>query len=48
MRNVIITPHVASRADLTETRRDALFVENMRRFGAGEPLLNVVDKTAEY
>jgi phosphoglycerate dehydrogenase-like enzyme len=48
MRNVVITPHVASRAELTETRRQALFIENMRRFGAGEPLLNVVDKTAEY
>ena len=29
-------------------RRLALTLENMRRFGAGEPLLNVVDKAAGY
>ncbi|MEO1130376.1 MAG: D-2-hydroxyacid dehydrogenase [Planctomycetota bacterium] len=48
MPNVIITPHVASRAALTGTRRRALLFENVRRFGAGEPLLNVVDKAAGY
>lgn len=46
--NVVITPHVASRAGLTGARRDVLFRENVRRFGAGEPLLNVVDKRAGY
>lgn len=46
--NVVITPHVASRAELTRERGDALFAENLRRFGAGEPLLNVVDKRAGY
>jgi phosphoglycerate dehydrogenase-like enzyme len=46
--NLLITPHVSG------FRRDhwdaavALFVENRRRFAAGEPLLNVVDKTAGY
>ena len=48
MKNVIITPHVSSDAEVTEMRRLALMVENMRRFGAGEPLLNVVDKQAGY
>lgn len=48
MDNVIITPHVSSRSELTEDRRWALYIENMRRFGAGEPLLNVVDKAAGY
>ncbi len=48
MANVVITPHVAARAGLTEERRRALFRENLRRFGAGEPLLNVVDKRAGY
>lgn len=48
MDNVVITPHVAGRSALTEERRHALFVENVRRFGAGEPLLNVVDKHAGY
>jgi phosphoglycerate dehydrogenase-like enzyme len=46
--NVVITPHVASRAALTGERREALLEENLRRFGAGESLLNVVDKAAGY
>lgn len=46
--NVVVTPHVAARAEVTGERRWALFVENVRRFGAGEPLLNVVDKEAGY
>ncbi|MDY7107936.1 MAG: D-2-hydroxyacid dehydrogenase [Planctomycetota bacterium] len=48
MDNVLITPHVSSRSELTEDRRWALYIENMRRFGAGEPLLNVVDRMAGY
>ncbi len=48
MRNVVITPHVASRAEVTEERRWELLRENLRRFAAGEPLLNVVDKQAGY
>lgn len=46
--NVVITPHVAAVAELTEERASALFRENLRRFDAGEPLLNVVDKQAGY
>jgi phosphoglycerate dehydrogenase-like enzyme len=46
--NVVITPHVSSDAELTEDRRWALFRENLRRFDAGEPLLNVVDPSAGY
>jgi phosphoglycerate dehydrogenase-like enzyme len=45
---VIITPHVSSRAELTGERRWDVFQENMRRFGAGEPLLNLVDKQLGY
>ena len=45
---VTITPHVASRAELTGERRDALVRENMERFIAGEPLLNVVDRELGY
>ncbi len=48
MKNVVITPHTAAEADLTEERHWALFKENVRRFGAGEPLLNCVDKKAGY
>lgn len=45
--NVIITPHVAG----SGTERDhypVLFEENVRRFVAGEPLLNVVDPAKGY
>jgi phosphoglycerate dehydrogenase-like enzyme len=47
-KNVIITPHVAADGELTEERSAAVFAENLRRFGAGEPLLNCVDKKAGY
>ncbi len=46
--DVVITPHCAARAELTGDRRAALVEENLRRFGAGEPLLNVVDRAAGY
>ena len=46
--NVVVTPHVSGRSWTTAQRRQALFRENMRRFAAGEPLLNVVDKRAGY
>jgi phosphoglycerate dehydrogenase-like enzyme len=46
--NVLITPHVSSEAEATDQRGSALLRENLRRFGAGEPLLNVVDKQAGY
>ncbi|MCY3621704.1 MAG: D-2-hydroxyacid dehydrogenase [Gammaproteobacteria bacterium] len=49
MENVLITPHVAvaEAADIPE-RRYALLAENARRFLAGEPLRNVVDKALWY
>ncbi|TAH39414.1 MAG: D-2-hydroxyacid dehydrogenase [Planctomycetota bacterium] len=46
--NVVITPHVAAAGELTDERAWTLFRENLRRFDAGEPLLNVVDKRAGY
>ncbi len=48
MPNVVITPHMSGRSALTGERLRALYLENLHRFGAGEPLLNVVDKTAGY
>ena len=49
MDNVLITPHVAvaDAADIPE-RRYALLADNARRFLAGEPLRNVVDKGRWY
>lgn len=46
--NVVITPHIASRSEVTNERRAALLHENLRRFASGEPLLNVVDKKLGY
>jgi phosphoglycerate dehydrogenase-like enzyme len=48
MPNVVITPHMSGRSELTAQRWRAVYLENLRRFGAGEPLLNVVDKSAGY
>ncbi|MBI2827257.1 MAG: D-2-hydroxyacid dehydrogenase [Planctomycetia bacterium] len=42
--NVIITPHVAGQAPQIAGRHLGVLVENIRRFRAGEPLVNVVDK----
>jgi len=45
---VLITPHVAAHAGVTEQRLLALRTENLRRFAAGDALLNVVDIEAGY
>jgi phosphoglycerate dehydrogenase-like enzyme len=47
-RNVLITPHSAGQSPGGERRRHELFRENLRRFAAGEMLLNVVDKRVGY
>lgn len=41
---VLLTPHRASVGPYTQERRADLVVDNCRRFAAGEPLRNVVDK----
>jgi len=48
MPNVIITPHNSWSSPHIEEREIDLFLENLRRYVAGEPLLNVVDKQAGY
>jgi phosphoglycerate dehydrogenase-like enzyme len=46
--NVLITPHTSGfREDYWEAAID-LFAENLRRFAAGAPLLNLVDKRTGY
>ena len=48
MENVLITPHMAGfRPDHWDAVTD-LFAQNLRRFDAGQELLNIVDKTAGY
>jgi phosphoglycerate dehydrogenase-like enzyme len=48
MPEVIVLPHTTWRSPQVQERQLALFVENLRRFVAGEPLLNVVDVDAGY
>jgi phosphoglycerate dehydrogenase-like enzyme len=46
--NLLITPHVAgNRPDYWDAALE-IFLENLRRYRANEPLLNVVDKQAGY
>jgi phosphoglycerate dehydrogenase-like enzyme len=47
MDNVLITPHVAGRGG-ARVRHGILLKENLRRFAAGEALLNVVDPELGY
>lgn len=46
--NTIITPHNGATTAMTKARGFAIFVENLRRYAAGEALVNVVDKRAGY
>ncbi|MCH7491722.1 MAG: hypothetical protein IID05_13650, partial [Gemmatimonadetes bacterium] len=43
MPNVLISPHSASTSDRENGRLTDLFCENLMRFLADEPLLNVLD-----
>ncbi|MFN8523531.1 MAG: D-2-hydroxyacid dehydrogenase [Chloroflexota bacterium] len=42
--NVFLTPHTAGFGPYLDDRRQELLVDNARRFSAGQPLRNVVDK----
>jgi phosphoglycerate dehydrogenase-like enzyme len=46
--NVIVTPHTAWSSGRVLDRSVELFCDNLRRFAAGQPLLNVVDPAAGY
>lgn len=46
--NVLITPHLAGTSDGLRKRQLELLKDNVRRFAAGEPLVNVVDKQRGY
>ncbi len=46
--NVIVTPHTAWSSGRVLDRSVELFCDNLRRFAAGEPMLNVVDPAAGY
>jgi phosphoglycerate dehydrogenase-like enzyme len=46
--NVIVTPHTSWSSSRVLDRSVELFCDNLRRFAAGEPLLNVVDPSVGY
>ena len=46
--NVLVSPHSASTVAAESSRIVDLFCENLRRYLAGEPLLNVLDKELLY
>jgi len=46
--NVIITPHISGMSPHYTERAVNLFAENLRRYVANEPLLNVVDRERGY
>ena len=48
LREVIVTPHTSGLAPGYWERAMEQFVDNLRRWLAGEPLRNVVDKRAGY
>jgi phosphoglycerate dehydrogenase-like enzyme len=48
MPGVLITPHTAGFGPYLDERRFEILLDNCRRFGAGQPLRNVVDKSAWF
>ena len=48
LENVIIFPHVGGFTPLYDERASDLFAENLRRYVAGQPLLNLVERERGY
>jgi phosphoglycerate dehydrogenase-like enzyme len=46
--NVLVLPHVSGASHRFWRRQTDLIIDNLRRYAAGEPLLNTVDKSAGY
>jgi phosphoglycerate dehydrogenase-like enzyme len=46
--NVLLSPHTADHTDDAHARAMQFFLDNLRRFRAGESLENVVDKVEQY
>ncbi|MEX2246787.1 MAG: D-2-hydroxyacid dehydrogenase [Dehalococcoidia bacterium] len=48
MENVIVSPHISGGTEIYNQRAVEIFVENLRRYLAGEPQRNVVDPVRGY
>ncbi|MBD1843446.1 D-2-hydroxyacid dehydrogenase [Cyanobacteria bacterium FACHB-63] len=46
--NVLITPHCSGYSPRIPERMIALFLDNLKRYQTGQPLRNIVDKSAGY
>jgi len=46
--NVIVTPHNGATTPATAQRSVDIFIDNLQRYVAGQPLPDVVDKSAGY
>jgi phosphoglycerate dehydrogenase-like enzyme len=46
--NVIVSPHSADLTDRYPPRSAQFFLENLKRYAGGKPLLNIVDKSLGY
>ena len=46
--NTIITPHNGATTPFTRQRGIDIFIENLKRYQAGQPLINIIDKQAGY
>jgi phosphoglycerate dehydrogenase-like enzyme len=46
--NTIVTPHNGATTRPTKDRGYQIFAENLRRYVAGEPLINIVNKPLGY
>jgi phosphoglycerate dehydrogenase-like enzyme len=46
--NAFVTPHISWQSPNIRPRTIGLFLDNLQRYAAGEPLINIVDKHAGY
>jgi phosphoglycerate dehydrogenase-like enzyme len=46
--HLILTPHISANTAVADRTRDAVLIENLRRYVAGEPMLSVVDIAKGY
>ena len=47
-RHLLVTPHISANTAVAEQARDAVIVENLRRYATGERMLSVVDISKGY
>jgi phosphoglycerate dehydrogenase-like enzyme len=48
LENVILTPHISGGTEIYNQRATGIFCENLRRYLAGEPLVNLADPERGY